>query len=68
MRKDIYIVATKIIAPSNLKQHEGEMIELLCNAIPVWYTVWLSTANQNNIYIFKSTNVNYVNPEDIWNL
>ena len=63
-----YIVATKIIASSNLKQYEHEMMELLCNAIPVWYTVWLSTTNQNNIYTFKSANVNYVNSEDIWNL
>ena len=66
--KKRYIVATKIIASSNLKQYEHEMMELLCNAIPVWYTVWLSTPNQNNIYTFKSANVKYVNPEDIWNL
>ena len=67
-RREVLVVATKIIAPSNLKGRDEEIIKLLGDAITTYLTVDLPPANQNDKYTFKPTDITFTDREDIWNL
>ena len=67
-RREVLVVATKIIAPNNLKGRDEEIIKLLGDAITTFLTFDLPPANQNDKYTFKPTDITFTDREDIWNL
>ena len=67
-RREVLVVATKIIAPSNLKGRDEEIIKLLGDAITTYLTFDLPPANQNDKYTFKPIDITFTDREDIWNL
>ena len=67
-RREVLVVATKIIAPNNLKGRDEEIIKLLSDAITIFLTFDLPPANQNDKYTFKPTDITFTDREDIWNL
>jgi len=67
-RREVLVVATKIITPSNLKGRDEEIIKLLSDAITIFLTFDLPPANQNDKYTFKPTDITFTDREDIWNL
>ena len=67
-RREVLVVATKIIAPNNLKGRDEEIIKLLGDAITTYLTFDLPPANQNDKYTFKPTDITFTDREDIWNL
>ena len=67
-RREVLVVATKIITPSNLKGRDEEIIKLLSDAIIAYLTFDLPPANQNDKYTFKPTDITFTDREDIWNL
>ena len=67
-RREVLVVATKIIAPDKLKGRDEEIIKLLGDAIIAYLTFDLPPANQNDKYTFKPTDITFTDREDIWNL
>ena len=67
-RREVLVVATKIIAPNNLKGRDEEIIKLLGDAIVTYLTFDLPPANQNDKYTLKPTDITFTDREDIWNL
>ena len=67
-RREVLVVATKIIAPDKLKGRNEEIIKLLGDAITTFLTFGLPPANQNDKYTFKPTDITFTDREDIWNL
>ena len=67
-RREVLVVATKIIAPSRLKGRDEEIIKLLGDAITTFLTFNLPPANQNDKYTLKPTDITFTDREDIWNL
>ena len=67
-RREVLVVATKIIIPSKLKGRDEEIIKLLGDAITTFLTFDLPPANQNDKYTFKPTDITFTDREDIWNL
>ena len=67
-RKMTHIVATKIIAPTALRDYKDRIIELLEIAVPECNTAWLPSRNMDNKYTFKPTDITFTDREDIWNL
>ena len=67
-RREVLVVATKIITPSNLKGRDEEIVKLLSDAIITYLTFDLPPANQNDKYTFKPTDITFTDREDIWNL
>ncbi len=67
-RREVLVVATKIITPNNLKGRDEEIIKLLGDAITIFLTFDLPPANQNDKYTFKPTDITFTDREDIWNL
>lgn len=67
-RREVLVVATKIIAPDKLKGRDEEIIKLLGDATITFLTANLPPSNQDDKYIFKPTNITFTNKEDIWNL
>ncbi len=67
-RREVLVVATKIIAPSKLKGRDEEIIKLLGDAITTFLTFDLPPANQNDKYTLKPTDITFTDREDIWNL
>jgi len=67
-RREVLVVATKIIAPDKLKGRDEEIIKLLSDAITTFLTFDLPPANQNDKYTFKPTDITFTDREDIWNL
>lgn len=65
-RREVLVVATKIIAPNNLKGRDEEIIKLLGDATITFLTANLPPSNQDDKYIFKPTNITFTNKEDIW--
>ena len=54
-RREVLIVATKIIVPSRLKGRDEEIIKLLGDAIIAYLTFDLPPANQNDKYTLRPT-------------
>ena len=67
-RREVLVVATKIIAPDKLKGRDEEIIKLLSDAIIAYLTFDLPPANQNDKYTLKPTDITFTDREDIWNL
>ena len=67
-RREVLVVATKIIAPDKLKGRDEEIIKLLGDAMVAYLTFDLPPANQNDKYTFKPTDITFTDREDIWNL
>lgn len=68
IRKEVWIMVTKIIAPNELKGKDEEIIKLLGDAITTYLTANLPPANQNDKYIFRPTDITFTDKEDVWNL
>lgn len=66
IRKEVWIMVTKIIAPNELKGKDEEIIKLLGDATITFLTANLPPSNQDDKYIFKPTNITFTNKEDIW--
>lgn len=66
IRKEVWIMVTKIIAPNELKGKNEEIIKLLGDATITFLTANLPPSNQDDKYIFKPTNITFTNEEDIW--
>ena len=64
-RREVLVVATKIIAPNNLKGRDEEIVKLLGDAIIAYLTFDLPPANQNDKYTFKPTDITFTDREDI---
>ena len=67
-QREMIVVATRIIAPNELKGKDEEIIKLLGDAITTYLTANLPPANQNDKYIFKPTDITFTDKEDVWNL
>ncbi len=68
IRKEVWIMVTKIIAPNELKGKDEEIIKLLGDATITFLTANLPPANQNDKYIFRPTDITFTDKEDVWNL
>lgn len=66
IRKEVWIMVTKIIAPNELKGKDEEIIKLLGDATITFLTANLPPSNQDDKYIFKPTNITFTNKEDVW--
>lgn len=67
-QREMIVVATRIIAPNELKGKDEEIIKLLGDAITTYLTANLPPANQNDKYIFRPTDITFTDKEDVWNL
>lgn len=67
-QREMIVVATRIIAPNELRGKDEEIIKLLGDAITTYLTANLPPANQNDKYIFRPTDITFTDKEDVWKL